>query len=164
MSRGSPVLTIGEVAKLMGVHITTVRRIADQGDLPHTRTPGGHRRFLLSDVSRFIPQSKISIAIYVQLGQEDEIHRIANILEESGRIPKVAIEERPVDLTRPLYARPGIIKMSEYAGEGFIQGYVAPNESLIGGYDQIQIVKILNNLGLQCFIASSSNIQPFPNR
>jgi excisionase family DNA binding protein len=38
-------ISLGEAAKLLGVHPTTVRNWADQGDLPFRRTPGRHRRF-----------------------------------------------------------------------------------------------------------------------
>ncbi|HLA43587.1 MAG TPA: helix-turn-helix domain-containing protein, partial [Aggregatilineales bacterium] len=38
-------ISLGEAAKLLGVHPTTVRNWADQGELPFRRTPGRHRRF-----------------------------------------------------------------------------------------------------------------------
>ena len=38
------------------MHEGTVRRWADAGRLPFFRTPGGHRRFLASDVSLFVHQ------------------------------------------------------------------------------------------------------------
>lgn len=49
-------LTLSDVAKALGVHEGTVRRWADAGRLPFFRTPGGHRRFLASDVSLFVHQ------------------------------------------------------------------------------------------------------------
>jgi excisionase family DNA binding protein len=39
-------LTLSEAAKVLGIHPTTLRRWADNGDIPVTLTPGGHRRFL----------------------------------------------------------------------------------------------------------------------
>lgn len=38
-------LTAGQVAALFGVRIETVRRWADDGKIPYTRTLGGDRRF-----------------------------------------------------------------------------------------------------------------------
>lgn len=38
-------LTVGQVAELFGVTTPTVRRWADEGKLPCTRTLGGDRRF-----------------------------------------------------------------------------------------------------------------------
>ena len=39
-------LTLSEAAEQLGVHPTTLRRWADNGDIPVSVTPGGHRRFL----------------------------------------------------------------------------------------------------------------------
>ena len=38
-------ISLGEAAKLLGVHPTTVRNWADQNEIPFRRTPGRHRRF-----------------------------------------------------------------------------------------------------------------------
>ncbi len=45
-------LPLSAVADALGVSPSTVRRLADQGELPGTRTEGGHRRFRRSDVQR----------------------------------------------------------------------------------------------------------------
>ena len=46
-------LTIGQAAERLGVHPTTLRRWADDGDIPIMITPGGHRRFSVSELDRF---------------------------------------------------------------------------------------------------------------
>ncbi len=46
-------LNLSETADLLGVHPATVRAWADQGKLPTRRTPGGHRRFVRSDVESY---------------------------------------------------------------------------------------------------------------
>ena len=43
-------LNLSETAKILGVHPSTVRNWADQGQLPVYRTKGGHRRFRRSEV------------------------------------------------------------------------------------------------------------------
>lgn len=48
-----PWLTISEAADYLGVHPTTLRRWADNGEIPVLLTPGGHRRFALEDLQRF---------------------------------------------------------------------------------------------------------------
>lgn len=50
MGHEDRLLTPGEVAALFHVDPKTVTRWAAVGRLPATRTPGGHRRFLESDV------------------------------------------------------------------------------------------------------------------
>lgn len=46
-------LTLSEAAELLDVHPTTLRRWANNGDIPTMVTPGGHRRFAASDLARF---------------------------------------------------------------------------------------------------------------
>jgi excisionase family DNA binding protein len=49
-------LTLTEASHLLGVHPTTLRRWADKGDIPVRITPGGHRRFLRSELRDFLQQ------------------------------------------------------------------------------------------------------------
>jgi excisionase family DNA binding protein len=46
-------LTLEQASRRLGVHASTLRRWVDQGDITALRTPGGHRRFALSDLERF---------------------------------------------------------------------------------------------------------------
>jgi excisionase family DNA binding protein len=45
-------VSLRRAADILGVHPATVRNWADKGDLASRRTPGGHRRFLKSDLER----------------------------------------------------------------------------------------------------------------
>jgi len=49
-----PVLTLEEVARLLGVCPATVRRYTNRGWLRHFRTEGNQRRFRLSDIVAFL--------------------------------------------------------------------------------------------------------------
>ena len=42
-----------KAAERLGVHPTTLRRWSDNGDITTMLTPGGHRRFLISDLDNF---------------------------------------------------------------------------------------------------------------
>ena len=44
-------LSLTEAAQQLDVHPTTLRRWADNGDIPVRRTPGGHRRFAAVDIA-----------------------------------------------------------------------------------------------------------------
>ena len=44
-------MSLGEAARLLGVHPSTLRIWADRGEIPSHRTPGGHRRFRLEELS-----------------------------------------------------------------------------------------------------------------
>ncbi len=43
-------LTTGHAAAELGVDAVLLRRLADEGVVASTRTPGGHRRFALSEI------------------------------------------------------------------------------------------------------------------
>ena len=45
MSTTAPTLTTSQAAAMFGVTPSTIKRWAEAGDLPHTRTLGGHLRF-----------------------------------------------------------------------------------------------------------------------
>lgn len=47
-------LTLKEASDFLGVHYTTLRSWSDQGEIAVFRTPGGHRRFGLMDLRRFL--------------------------------------------------------------------------------------------------------------
>ncbi len=49
-----PWLELSAAADYLGVHFSTLRRWADEGQLPYIRTPGGRRRFQKSDLDAFL--------------------------------------------------------------------------------------------------------------
>ena len=51
-------LTSKEVAILMGVNVSTIKRWTDDGKLPCYQTPGGHRKFILSHINEFLAKNK----------------------------------------------------------------------------------------------------------
>ena len=56
----SDLVRIGELASTVGLHINTVRRLADQGEIPVARTAGRQRLFNISDVQNALEaRSKI---------------------------------------------------------------------------------------------------------
>jgi excisionase family DNA binding protein len=46
-------LSLSAAARLLDVHPTTLRRWANNGEIPTLVTPGGHRRFALAELVRF---------------------------------------------------------------------------------------------------------------
>ena len=56
-SQIEPMLTVGEVARLLHIHINTVRRWSDQGIIKSYRiTRRGDRRFQREDIAFFIAE------------------------------------------------------------------------------------------------------------
>ena len=70
-------LALKEASDFLGVHFTTLRTWADNGDIPVFRTPGGHRRFSLDDLRRFLAQRS-------QLATADE-HGLVSVAVVRGR-------------------------------------------------------------------------------
>ena len=55
-------LALKEARDFLGVHFTTLRSWADAGDIAVFRTPGGHRRFSLDDLRRFLSERSHNLA------------------------------------------------------------------------------------------------------
>ncbi len=52
MSENSEWVSLRRAADILGVHPATVRNWADKGEIASRRTPGGHRRFLRSELTQ----------------------------------------------------------------------------------------------------------------
>jgi excisionase family DNA binding protein len=54
-----PMLTASEVAEMLHLHVNTVKRLGDRGELPFYRVcKRGDRRFRLEDVLEFLNKSR----------------------------------------------------------------------------------------------------------
>ena len=49
-------LTVSAAARLLGVSSSSLRAWAAAGRVPHVRTPGGHRRFELDELVRWLSE------------------------------------------------------------------------------------------------------------
>lgn len=49
-------LSLKDASDFLGVHFTTLRAWADRGEVRVIRTPGGHRRFSVEDLRRFLDE------------------------------------------------------------------------------------------------------------
>lgn len=49
-------LTLREASEFLGIHFTTLRKWSDEGEIRVFRTPGGHRRFSVADLRRFLEE------------------------------------------------------------------------------------------------------------
>ncbi len=85
-----------EVASMLGVTETTVKRWADDGILPCVRTPGGHRKFRLTDIVRFAEEHGLTVAgstLPPMSAAQLEQFRAGVVLKDHQRIAEVFREE-----------------------------------------------------------------------
>ena len=78
----SPTLSTNDLARLLDINVSTVKRWADSGQLACIRTPGGHRRFRLEDVHEFLSAKGFDPRSLQPLM---EAHQSLNELEEAVR-------------------------------------------------------------------------------
>lgn len=103
--RGVMGLSVSEAARFLGVSSATVRRWADAGELRATRTPGGQRRFALSELERFAVEAHQATPPEVQVQESpagDEVEQGARMIHETLSLlsagPTVAWSELGEDL------------------------------------------------------------------
>ena len=73
-----------EVASIMGVNVSTIKRWTDSGKLDCYQTVGGHRKFLLSHLKNFLKEKinqklKVNIIQYLNKGEKELVQRIDRI-------------------------------------------------------------------------------------
>lgn len=56
-------VTPKQAAKILGVHVSSLRRWESQGKLKAIRTPGGQRRYNLEEVEKAAGQSKSVVTV-----------------------------------------------------------------------------------------------------
>jgi excisionase family DNA binding protein len=109
-------LTVSAAARLLGVSSSSLRAWAAAGRVPHVRTPGGHRRFELDELVRWLserggappaPQQRLQELVPTRV---EAMPATARALADSGDEVLAAFEEelartRPSGASRPSAAR-----------------------------------------------------------
>jgi len=78
-------LTLKEASEFLGIHFTTLRTWADNGDIQVFRTPGGHRRFSSADLRRFLEN---------RVDRSDSFHQDA-VIEDAIEHVQKELERMP---------------------------------------------------------------------
>ena len=101
----SDLVRIGELANAVGRHINTLRRLADNGEIPVARTAGGQRLFNLSDVQNALearsrarrPSQMLSKANKLATASWGKEFPLANLQEHE--VWKEVVADLHLDLT-----------------------------------------------------------------
>jgi excisionase family DNA binding protein len=94
-------LSLTEAGALLGVHPSTLRRWCDAGDVPHFRTPGGHRRFRAADLAAWmrgqqatalVPHAEALVQTAVRYTQQEMVEQ--DVTREPWHAAFAQVEER----------------------------------------------------------------------
>ena len=126
-----------EVASIMGVNVSTIKRWTDSGKLDCYQTVGGHRKFLLSNLKNFLKEKinqklRVNIIQYLNKGDKELIQRIDRIDYKYLR-----------DYLLQLGLQQGVDSIHEVINSLLIKG--EPQHRI---YDEL-ILNILNKIGDQ---------------
>ena len=75
-------LSTSEFAAAIGASESSVRRMADSGELQIHRTRGGHRRIPAAEAIRYVRENNVAIVRPDLLGLDERVNQFAN---EAGR-------------------------------------------------------------------------------
>jgi len=89
-------LTIGETAELLSVGVSTLRHWDEMGQLVAVRTPGGHRRYRLSDIEKFqgiksSSDNANATAVYVRVSSHDQKKK-GDLDRQKGRVLEYCVK------------------------------------------------------------------------
>jgi len=89
-------LTPRQAAKLLGVHLQTLRKWDKAGSLKAIRTPGGHRRFRRSDIEVLrglsVKEFEERVVIYCRVSSHDQKQK-GDLERQAGRVSAYCAEK-----------------------------------------------------------------------
>jgi excisionase family DNA binding protein len=131
-------LTPNQVAELLMVSPTAVRQWAEKGDLHALTTPGGHRRFLPSDVESFARNKGLTL----NLGNDDILRVL--IVDDDAQLTRYLVkflegfhDKVAVDTTSDGFLAG--LKISEFDPHVILLDLMMPG---VNGFDVCRVLKM----------------------
>lgn len=85
-----------EIAKMLGVNVSTVKRWTEDGSLDCHKTAGGHRKFLMSDLVNFLAineKKKARIDLFPLKSQEDLETSLAIVKKDYAKLIELVLKQ-----------------------------------------------------------------------
>jgi len=98
MPKKDKLLTLGKASAMLGVHRDTLRNWSDEGKIKSIRTPGGHRKFPLSEVQKHmgtetpVEESANRTVIYCRVSSHDQKKK-GDLERQVGRVTAHCVQE-----------------------------------------------------------------------
>lgn len=91
-------LPLRDAAAYLHVHPATLRRWSDAGEIPHLLTPGGHRRYAVSDLQRFAESHRVDRhnALLAEAWADRAMTRARQELPERSAAGWLAVLDEPM--------------------------------------------------------------------
>jgi excisionase family DNA binding protein len=165
MSENKLYITQKRASEIMGLPVRHIRKLADEGRVRFTTTPGGHRRYLRADIMRLLDVG-MTLALYTSYRSKlrDDIEPVVNLCKENKFEIEIIVVEQDKDVTRALPDRSGFKTILDMARDREIMGFifvddVVPNDGLT-----LTWLVACARLGLYCYRVELNTIQPYPYR
>lgn len=127
-------LNLSAVAKILGIHPSTVRNWSDQGVLPVHRTKGGHRRYLRNEIELWLYSQRADGPADVNLVVQKALHNTRFQLSE-GRLKAESWYMKLDDEARDQYRASGRSLLQGLIGYLASNGDEADAEAHAVGYE-----------------------------
>jgi excisionase family DNA binding protein len=127
-------LSIGDVAEVLGIHPSTVRKWSDQGVLPVHRTQGGHRRYLRSEMELWMQSQRANGPSDVHMIVQNALRNIRFQISE-GRLGEESWYHKLDSEARQQYRYSGRVLLQGLIGYLNSDGVQADAEAHAIGYE-----------------------------
>jgi excisionase family DNA binding protein len=127
-------LSLGDVAEILGIHPSTVRKWSDQGVLPVHRTQGGHRRYLRSEMELWMQSQRANGPSDVHMIVQNALRNTRFQISE-GRLSEEPWYHKLDSEAREQYRRSGRTLLQGLIGYINTDGIKAEAEAHALGYE-----------------------------
>ena len=147
-------LSTRQVADLLGVGEATVKRWADAGEIDCFRTPGGHRKFRLRDVTSFVQKRHYPVAETFPASLPPGLDELA---DAAFAIEKTALAGNPTGIVGQLAA----LRLRGHGLAAIFDEVVAPALVRIGdAWQQCKLSVAEEHVAAQAIIDAIARAQP----